>query len=399
MSKKEVWPLIISSFIILIFYILFYYYKNDNSEIDQIIRKQKAHKKFLEFSESIRDIWFQGRIRRRLESKIKSCMRNGPQDFLRCNPDYLNCVLAAGVKNFDPGIKVIPFTQDRFLKVVARSLNQGIGIPRYGVVIKVLVDKFKFQFALEDFCGESYLPQRVYAHGPFKAGEEDWRWDNFNRIIIVDKHLVTNREYLEWKNLLGHPVLKKKMNLSSPVVHLLPDEMMKFCSFRGKQLMNSLVFDAATFFPGDLNKKRPMRVFRSPYPWSRVKSDAFLYQARYYEDFIFKNQYCKKAYTFECQSSFSYSSFQFKANSWRGLSNILGGKMEYMKNPVYPKENLKSSSKYFLATSKVHELGKRDFWNGMGHFSEHFSFEINPEIIPKSFEVGFRCMRYLSSVY
>jgi len=393
MAKREIALLSLITAILLVLSGGLLKYRLGQKMVDQIIRKKAAYEVFVEASLKLRDIWSRGDVKGLIRRGKLSCEKEFGKTksidptFYKCNPHFLNCYIR------EKGIKALPFSNLKFVKVLNRSQTPGIKAPHYGVLINLEVGKFSFPLILQDFCHETLLPQRIYAYGAYEKGREDWRWDNFNRLILVDRHLVTKRDFFEWKNLENKKNLSA--DLSNPVTDLLPGEMKDFCASRGKQVINALVYDASTFFPGDLKRPKPFKIFRSPYPWSRQRIDSFLYSAKRYADFSFKEEYCLKAFTSECVNKVNYSRFQYKSNSWIGLSNVLGGKMEYMENPLEPDKNLWASSFYYPITSDFHILGIRENWDKSGFEPLHFNLSKRPMKEPRSYEVGFRCMRYL----
>ena len=401
MAKREIALLTLFTATLLILSGILLRYRLDIKMVDEIVRKKEAYEAVVKGSIKIRDIWAEGDVRGLIKKGKLNCKKefgenlNIDPTFYKCNPDFLNCY----IRESGGDIKALPFSDSKFVKVVNRSLTPGIKAPHYGVLVNIGKGEFNFPVILKDYCHETLLPQRIYAYGAYEKGIEDWRWDNFNRLILVDRHLVTKRDFYEWKNLENKKLKSQisKEDLSEPMTDILPGEMKDFCASRGKQVITSLVYDAATFFPGNLKRPKPFKVFRSPYPWSRQRIDSFLYQARRYADFDFKKEYCLKAYTFECQEKLKYSEFQFKSNSWIGLSNVLGGKMQYMPNPVEPLKNLWASSFYYPITSDLHELGTRQSWDGEGLEPLNLDLKKGPRKAPRSYEIGFRCMRNLAN--
>ncbi|RLA63972.1 MAG: hypothetical protein DRQ88_00970 [Epsilonproteobacteria bacterium] len=393
MVKREIALLTLMTGILLILSGVLIKHRMDLRKVDRIVRKKIAYESFLNASIKIRDIWsegdFKGLIAKEKLQCVKEFGKNKSIDptFYRCNPDFLNCFIKKFKDKFGAQISILPFSSAKFVSVLS-------GASTTGVLVNLGVGEFNFPLILKDFCHETILPQRIYAHGPYQKGNIDWRWDNFNRLILIDRHLVTKRDYLEWKNLEKEPQNVSE-DLSMPITDLIAEEMADFCAFKGKQVATSLVFDAATFYPGDLKKPKPFKNFRSSYPWSRQRIDAFLYSAKRYSDFTFKKEYCLKAYTQECLKLSSYSTFQFKSNSWIGLSNVLGGKMQYMRNPITPSKNLWVSSFYFPVASDSHRLGFRESWDESAFEPINLNLLVRPIKEPKTYEIGFRCMRYL----
>jgi hypothetical protein len=285
------------------------------------------------------------------------------------------------VPEFPKDLVPLKLDNGKFVKVVTRSTLPGPQIPSYGVQIHLAYAEDSLKVILEDSCHEVLLPQRAYVYG---KGEKEWKWDTLNRMILVDKNLVTNQDILEWNP--SYPFKK----FSYPAINLTLKEMERFCAFRGKTLIQTHIFDASTFLPSEGIE---FKSFQSPYPWTKIKTESFLWKANHYSDFVFDKKYCLKAYTFECLAKMPYYDFQYKSSSWLGLANVLGGPMQAMKNPLEPRENLFVPSFNFLASSKLQQLGKRNFWDGLGSSWDHFALEEKPHLQKAS--VGFRCMRFI----
>jgi hypothetical protein len=394
MTKREI-TLSITSIILITssIYLRFYFIENP----DRIISKKENLEVLIEASKKIKKIWHEGDLRDQLKNKKLNCVQEfkelGQVDssFLRCNLRFLECVLRESLDkviiDFPKNIYPIKQEKNLFTKWVSRSTMEGPKLPNYGVMVNLGYGGDSLKIILEDSCHQSVIPQRVYSYGPENV---DWRWDNLNRIILIDKNLVTNNDVLN-----VNPDFKFR-NLSFPATELSQREMEKFCLSKGMQIAQAHVFDAATFFPGDLRNKNPQRFFKSPYPWTRVKMNSFLYSAQRYNDFVFEKKYCNQVFSSECVKLVPFEDFQFNATSWLGLSSILGGPMEYMRNPVESNENLLASSYHYPITSNYHQLGKRAFWDGLGHTWENFTLEERP--LNEKGEIGFRCMRVIPNV-
>ena len=86
--------------------------------------------------------------------------------------------------------------------------------------------------------------------------------DNFNQDIFIDKFRVTFRDIVEWKASL-RLAYKIPDTFSPPdsAFGLTLEEMKNYCSFKGKQLLQAHIWDAATYIPQDIsdNRKRILR--------------------------------------------------------------------------------------------------------------------------------------------
>jgi hypothetical protein len=155
--------------------------------------------------------------------------------------------------------------------------------------------------------------------------------------------------------------------------------MENYCSFKGKQLMLAHYFDAATFLPMDMNEVLPKKNNRSPYYWTKKKSE---YKAD-----------CNLVFAEECPAKKSFR-LNMTGPTWAGIMDPMGGVFEAFRNPIDPESNLKASSYYFNFKSPWHKLGFRAGWDGDGFELNHFDFKgINPSVGVDKFKVGFRCMR------
>ena len=155
--------------------------------------------------------------------------------------------------------------------------------------------------------------------------------------------------------------------------------MEDYCSYFGKQVLEARYFDAATFLPMDLNDTIPKKNNRSPYYWTKKRSE-------------FKAD-CNLLFAEECLTKKSNRINNINP-SWAGITDSMGGVLEAFRNPIDPESNLKASSFYFNFKSPWHKLGFRAHWDGEGFDLRHFDFKgLNPEKNVNKFQVGFRCMR------
>jgi len=297
--------------------------------------------------------------------------------------------------------------EKQYYKILDRLRWNIVDIENYAIMVTLKVNDYQMEIVLEDSCHEIYLPRRIYAKGP--KGDDyrkDKLWNNFSENIFVDRYLVTNQDILDWqenslnqdKSILGKV---DRNNLSRPSTNLTFVERELFCKSRGKILMDSDVFDAASFHPDNYENPRPAIVIRSPYPWSRKTKNTFLYKMQNgpkEEDLDkLKGEYCKKVYAKECLSLLDESYVLLTSVTWIGMFNALGGYMESVKNVDNHKLNLKLSSFYFPMHSNVHQIGIRGSWNGEGFTFRDFDFsDYEKELLDEKsvfFKVGFRCMR------
>ena len=402
------------------FYFLFNKYSKEK-EGKSWLKKSNDLKNLVSMSEVLQKIWLEGQTDQLSEDKFVECKKalvaNNDVDssYFRCNPDFMECFLKKvkgkvsykrSGKNSNIGT-VIPYElggKKHFGQVITRWSNKGKYVPNYSFSLKLISGKTRLVFLMQNTCNEVFLPQRNYSYGTNSRNKETF-WDNFNQNIFIDKFQVTFRDIAEWKNAIRLPFeIPSKSIPSDSAFGLSIKEMKNYCSFRGKQLLQAHIWDAATYIPQDIrnNKKRIIR--KGPYPWTK-KRISFLWKAKNKAGFKFEKKYCKKVFTRDCLSLMPFKRHSRASSSWSGVFQVLGGYPEAMNNPFNYGKNLKLSSFYLGADSPWHELGKRSYWNG-------FSFDINRlglqeelnfekklkalEKLPSSeIKIAFRCMRKL----
>lgn len=398
-------------------------------KIDRIIQDKKEVEILLKASLKIQKLWKEGDVKGLWIQRKLDCMeelgspRNIDSTYLQCNPNFLQCYLENIDNGLLPPIKIneknkeyivsvskefkpsiFRINSKRYYKVVTKNNSENIDSPHYSIILDIFLTNNpsnKLRIYLEDSCADTYLPQRVYAYGPYSKNRyvKDWRWDNFNREIFVDRFKVTYRDLAEWIDYSGLDlrgkikVPKEKSLWAKAAVDVLPKYMREYCAFKGKHILSSHVFDAATFHPGDYDKKRLSKVPRGPYPWTRKKYDSFLYKARRDKNFAFKDSFCKKVFTKECIGRVPFIQHSTNSGSWIGIFQVMGGYLEHMRNVVHPSKNVFVSSFYFSFRSAWHELGRRIFWDGEDFKYKNFKWEGYVDEFG-SYRVGFRCMRY-----
>lgn len=398
MKKFKRRPLIILSLSIcavLIIALWFFYQKTPGMDLkaERFVQEKAAFERLIQNSSEIHRLWTEGEDSREWNSWKKECLQlkninsSFDESLLRCNPMLIEC-LDSLKKKSDYRFLKHGEKEDKIYRYVTRSNSAHIKVsnPGYLFTLQDIQSGKKLDILLEDNCREVFLQNRAYAYGEEVQGKdaEDYRFDNFNQNIYIDRNLVTNAEVNDWIDF-GNPEFTKGLvkksgdDLFLPATELLYDQMLNYCSFKGKQLLLAHYFDAATFLPMDLNEVLPDKNNRSPYYWSKKRAD-------------FKAD-CNLIYAQECPARKPY---QLNATSptWAGLTDAMGGVMEAFRNPIDPESNLKASSFYFNFKSQWHRLGFRAGWDGQGFSLRHFDFRgFNPEIAIEKFQVGFRCMR------
>lgn len=372
-----------------------YWLKNpqNESKSDQFVQDKLALERLLQNSSEIHRIWNEGEDSREWNLYKGECLKlykiTSPFDesLMRCNPMLLECNARFNKKLNYHFVKPENETQKSY-RYLTKSNTAHVGLvnPGFLFVIEDNLSHKRLDLFLEDQCQEVFLQNRAYAYGEEVMGKdsEDYRFDNFNQNIYIERHLVTNAEVNDWIDFGNSELtkgLKKKEGDETflPATYLTENQMENFCSFKGKQLMLAHYFDAATFLPMDLSVVLPKKNNRSPYYWTKKKSE-------------FKPD-CNLIYAEECASK---KSFQLNSTSptWAGIMDSMGGVFEVFRNPIDPESNLKASSFYFNFKSPWHKLGFRAGWDGEGFELRHFDFKgINPETSIDKFQVGFRCMR------
>ncbi len=379
---------------VLLLGVWFFYLKNpqNESKSDQFVQDKLAMERLLENSSEIHRIWNEGEDSREWNLYKSDCLKfqkiNSKFDdsLMRCNPMLLECNAHFNKKLNYHFVKPETKNQKQY-RYLTKSNTAHVGLKNSGYLFTIEDNQthLRLNLLLNDSCQEVYLPSRAYAYGEEVSGAEDYRFDNFNQNIYIDRHLVTNQEINEWIDF-GNPeftkgILKKEADETFlPAINLTEEQMENYCSFKGKQLLLAHYFDAATFLPMDLEDVLPKKNTRSPYYWTKKKSE-------------FKAD-CNLIYAKEC---FATKSYQLNSTSptWAGVMDSMGGVLEAFRNPIDPESNLKASSFYFNFKSPWHKLGFRAGWDGEGFELRHFNFKgINPEnVTVDKFQVGFRCMR------
>jgi hypothetical protein len=271
-------------------------------------------------------------------------------EFFNCNPNYLKCYLKS--KQFKFSMKF-----DR----------------RKNPIINLISNAQKMKLKLLDTCSDTYLPQRKYSAGPKGI---NLIWDNINQNIFIDKNYVSNLDVSLWSG-------KEYKNVFKPNIDLSREERIGFCQSKGKQLLESRYFDAASFYIGSLDKN-PIHIFKYPFPWTKKRSLNLK---------IPKSRDCANIYSRECENIRPYEFYEPIATTWIGINNSLGSYPEVFINKFIPKANLKVSSFNFPFKSKWHQVGLRAYYDGSkSNFIESYlDREIDNDRI-ENIGVAFRCM-------
>jgi hypothetical protein len=371
----------------------FFYAKFPQNDLkpDQFVQDKAALERLLENSSEIHRLWTEGEDSREWNTYKSECLKHYKintgfdESLMRCNPMLLMCNAEFNKKLNYHFVKP-ENSEGKLYRYVTKSNISHVALTQPGFLFTIADNQTNKQlsFVLADQCQEVFLQNRAYAYGEEIQGTEDYRFDNFNQNIYIDRHLVTNAEIGDWIDF-GNSDFTKGLKrhegeeLFLPATDLNEEQMENYCSFKGKQLMLAHYFDAATFLPMDMNEVLPKKNNRSPYYWTKKKSE---YKAD-----------CNLVFAEECPAKKSFR-LNMTGPTWAGIMDPMGGVFEAFRNPIDPESNLKASSYYFNFKSPWHKLGFRAGWDGDGFELNHFDFKgINPSVSVDKFKVGFRCMR------
>lgn len=331
---------------------------------------------------------------------------------LSCSSEILSCLgdfLKESKKPFFiKDQKIINLTKnfkskhgESIFEVKYPSETNGNNLAIKSHLLKLESANESMEVLLSSNCQESFLEERFYAVGSEPQDSSlEIQFDNFNKKIFIDKFQVRRGEVADWyfKNNV-----KKTFNDSEaflPATKLKLQEMTKFCIDHGKQILQSHLYDAATFIPFDLKDKEPRKHSRGDYYWVKKNSDSWIFKLKRAKDKSLEKavnlKNCSLLYGKECTDKFLESELMYEP-TWSGLYQVMGGAFEYVRNVLVSEDNLRASSKYFSLTSSYQRLGERAFWDGEGFLIKNFIFK-DEEKLPEStkaqdFEVAFRCYR------
>lgn len=374
--------------------VAFFYKKGPKiQKPDQFVQEKEGLNRLIQNSSEIHRMWIEGEESREWSLMKADCLKllgvtkSFDESLLRCNPVLLQC-FSKFAKNQTFRLVNLEEVGGLPYRSLTKSNSSYGGLREVGVAVTLedLKTKKRLDIFLEEQCQEIYLEERAYAYGEEVKDKdaEDYRFDNFNRHLYFDSHLVTNADINQWVKF-GNPDFTRGLKerggdeLFLPAVDLNFTQMENYCSYKGKQVMLAHIFDAATFLPMDLNEKIPKRNQRSPYYWTKKASE---YKAD-----------CNLIYSKDCLAKKPYQ-LNSTEPTWSGLHDAMGGVFEAFRNPIDPESNLKASSFYFDSKSSWHKLGFRAGWDGDGFDVRNFEFRgLNPFVAVDKFQVGFRCMR------
>jgi len=403
------------------FYFLYNKYSSDK-EAKRWIERSNDLKDLIRTSEVLQKVWSEGQADQLSDAEFTECKKeliaydDVDPSYFRCNPDFIECFLkkVKGKVRFKRRGKSSKFSSVEPIKVgnkkyfgqiITRWDHKGKYVPNYSMALKLVSGRTSLVFLMQNSCNEVFLPQRNYSYGKYSRDKDTFFWNNFNQNIFIDKFQVTFRDISEWKRKLRLPFeIPNNFIPSDSAFGLTMKEMKDYCSFKGKQLLQTHIWDAATYIPQDIQNNRKRIIKKGPYPWTKKKV-SFLWKAKNNPDFKFERKYCKKVFTKDCLSLMPFKRHSINSSSWTGVFQVLGGYPEAMKNPYNELKNLKLSSFYFNVDSPWHELGKRAQWNGLSFdvnrmdLQEEIKFEKKLKALEKlpssELRISFRCMRKL----
>ena len=312
--------------------------------------------------------------------------------FSQCNPDLLRCWLRE--TSFLSPYNV-PAQNGQLLKLHYGAQGRAVELK-----LKATQTQQELRLMLKNSCRDSFLPERQFALGTPNENKSDWFWDNHGRWIFIDKFPVSNREIREWLQHakfedVGRPKLEFKDDLDwlmKPAINLLADQQELYCASIGGQVLKAHIFDAAAFFPSEVENVEVIP--RGPYPEGPRHQDSYLGETLIRGETIDVEKLCRSFYSKECKELMPYYSHSELSSSWMGIFNVLGGEFEYLPNPIRPRRNLKLSSHHYPLNSSWHHVGERGFWSGKGSQFKDFNWRTeDPEIKTDFYGVSFRCYR------
>lgn len=262
-------------------------------------------------------------------------------DFIRCHSEPLLCQLKYEKKKFTHVLHANGDLDLKFKNIAIRLKNN---------------------------CHRIKLKENIYSAGPRDYNQEIW--SNEGQDIKIDRFYVSTYEVARWKN----PKLKLSYQESiRPALSLTLSERKRFCIDRGGHLLQSHVFDAASFFPQSGNIGLLKKSF---YPWSKA--------TRLQEDC---NSFVYKGCKFD-------SAYARVGVSWSGVFHTLGSEVEVFDNPMKPAANLKLSSRHLDLKNLWHQIGLRASWTQDFNYDlrEQYLGQLESDLDIKG--VAFRCMYY-----
>lgn len=367
------------------------FYLGKGRKLEEHVQVRKNYRRLYQSIELLQEVWTTG-----LRDKVNDFLTLCPEEkskTAKCSLPVIECL--SNSKSFANSHVQLRLKR----KLVTKASSDQVKIPfNKAIEVELSLGDQNLSLYLEDSCQAVYLPQRMYALEDTTPRKYSW-WDNFNRHFFVDNSLVTIDEVKRWLKYdtefkQGGEIFKdlpKEAGGESPALNLKYEEMLRYCAFHGKQLLSTVIFDAATMHPGDLSTDRMKFPLRSIWPWDYKKKTGIVWEMRSNKKEKVELQDCSKVFSSECLTVEGANS-RAGVFTWSGLRFVMGGYLEVFRNSVFPKRNLKASSSYFQMKSRWHELGNRAWWDGNGFSIHNFNFRFeDPPSQFNSFGVAFRC--------
>ena len=341
--------------------------------------------------------------------------------YYRCNPYLFQCLFEGkftrklSIKHADKEyiIQALPLSRKRFFRSLSPGSSSNLSMEVDAIQLRLYVQEnvnTTFDLIFENTCHMKSLPLRRFIHGtinyspnPKTNDSRYWTWDNIGRDIFIDKYLVTFRDFKIWIDSLSieqRPLVdipKDPNEWRNPVFGVSFDLMTRYCQSRGKQVMQSSIYDAASNYALMVTKPYKEVPERTWFPWGLRQENHFLRKVTDENDFRYLNEKnCKEVYASECLEKFKRDVLPVSSPSWIGIQQQFGGYMEAMRNAQHPKKNIFPSSIYIPMSSSWHENGVRGSWNGENDLLSSFSFEsglYNNLVKSENIKVGFRCFK------
>ena len=383
---------------VLVFLILIYFIAPEKFEkFNQVLqspKKDSSYDNLYKSSVLLSRIWHQGDYadlssENTCSSFLDLSKLYGHRVF-QCNPYFLNCLISESHLFKDIRFKGESFAE-RFRPVHFHDFPQ---VQTMGFLVELSDNNKTVEVILPSLCHEVGLPQKKFSldHKSNKL------WDATGREIYVDKFQVSKGDILYSQALLEGVRLPEEMpsDFFEVMANLNRLEMNEYCHSLGKEVLTSHVLDAMSFYYVKIEQEDFERLILPPFPWSKRVDSGFLYEAQGPNEYLPSLDNCTLVYTRECLDDYKKYLYHPLSPTWSGIFQVLGGVPEYVNNLISPRQNIRASSFYFPATSEVHELGKRVYWDGQANEQRNFNWGFyNPKLTDDEdeFKVAFRCMR------
>jgi hypothetical protein len=381
-AKKHYKYLILAVFSLILISVLWLLWQKTQVRKPQGLESFMAYQKVVE---KLNKKWIFGSSKGSIDEVRIQCPEYFPDlkkielEDLRCNPDFLDCILSGRVKSENPIIKVKVDGVLYNFKPKKKGLRflEAQGKSRYQLMMSY--KKESFQIELINKCHQIELPENIYQYG------DDFLWDNYHRKILIDKYYVTNRQVNEWKKSKGRTDLKPLIENYWPSVDLTLKERQDYCHHQGKKLLQAHVFEAVSHF---YIRKDEKTFERSKYPWTK-KSRTFL-QKRVKPT----REDCHYAYVKGCDSIFPFANRKSLGLGQIGVAHTIGSFLESVHNIYEPRKNLKVSSLFIEKGSSWNEVGRYALWDGEGLNESHIDWDKDyPRYKSDQYPIAFRCQQ------